>query len=357
MPADPSKSSKSAHRRSSRSTKDLKRFGRVCAEPKIDERFPLALTKKCTVPKLTDLHGESLIAAAGNFVMVNSEEYTMESHFQVSSDFLPHRGGELAALVVDWDDLSVEIYARRQVHGDAFDECTGAVEIFPLKHVSHVENHVDADASAKTHAFSGFKFTSSALLAPFWTGWFASRRKDAMNLDVQWDSKKDPSMKLFKNSYLESLPCYLGRFDVISSTAASMEALDFISEAEKSMISIDEEGGSAESTGRDFELLILQFIPQTGANMRFVSVVFLSNWRLALSKRMKDDYAEFLKANLWYYDRFDFEDLLFRLGSQVASLESTEDLDGAMFLHNSLVSPKIGFKSHNKRAICMESLF
>ena len=173
-------------RTSGRSTKDhAKRFGRVCPEPNIDERFSLALTKKCTVPKLSDVHGESLIAAAGSFVVVNSEEYTMESHFQVSTDFTPHRGGELAALVADWDDLSVEIYARRQVHGDAFNECSGAVEIFPLKHVSHVENHVDADACAKTHAFSGFKFTSSQWVAPFWTGWFASRRKDAMNEEVE----------------------------------------------------------------------------------------------------------------------------------------------------------------------------
>ena len=343
-------------RTSGRSTKDhAKRFGRVCPEPNIDERFSLALTKKCTVPKLSDVHGESLIAAAGSFVVVNSEEYTMESHFQVSTDFTPHRGGELAALVADWDDLSVEIYARRQVHGDAFNECSGAVEIFPLKHVSHVENHVDADACAKTHAFSGFKFTSSQWVAPFWTGWFASRRKDAMNEEVEWDPKKDATMKAFKNAYLESLPCYISRFDLVTCSAESMLALDFISEAEKLMLTTDE-NGPLDATC-DFELLIVQFLPQEGANLRFVCVVFLSNWRLVLSKRMRDDYAEFLKANLWYYDRFDFEDLMFRLGSKVGTLQSMDDLEGAMFLHNSLVRQNLIFFIKRSRYLHVQSLF
>ena len=100
------------------------------------------------------------------------------------------------------------------------------------------------------------------------------------------------------------------------------------------------------------------FLEHSDPNLPIVvSVLFVSNWRLALSKRMRDDYAGFLKANLWYYDRFDFEDLLFCLGSKIASLESMEELDGAMFLHNSLVSPKFVFKLHNARVICIYSLF
>ena len=304
-----------------------KKYGRLCSEQSI----PVSLTKECRFAKINDVTSDRVIAYAGDFIMINCTSCKLPEQFLVEPTFECFEGGELAALVQDWNEDSKEVWARPQVSSDGPFSCSGPIYIFGLDNVSTIDNHVVR--LLQTHAFTGFIFTSTAWICPFVTSWMGSRRKDSNLSSYEWDSVNDPKMKLYKSKFLETLPCCISRFDVIKTTSDAMFELKFISELELSMINLVDE------TRRDFEFLVLQFLPEVGSpNFKHVNVVFVSNWRTIMSKSGHDDWKEYLLANLWYFDRFDFEDLLFQLASSIVTIDSLSELKAAYLMHDVLVS-------------------
>ena len=75
------------------------------------------------------------------------------------------------------------------------------------------------------------------------------------------------------------------------------------------------------------------------ANWNHVSVILLSNWRVCLAKTLQDDFSPYLHANLWYLDRFDFNNLMFQLAGSVEIFPNAEEFKGAQRLHEILVCP------------------
>ena len=294
----------------------------------------MKLTNSCRIPKINDLsadEGQNVIAYAGDFVIVNCFRAKLPDHFAVDPNFEVFEGGEVAALVLDWTDDSGEVMARRQVSTDSCRVCSGACEIFQLANVSTVENHLIGQTQC--HSFAGFSCTSTEWKLPLITSWMASRRKDANHVDYDWDSAKDPQMKKLKSIFLETLPCSLSRFDIVQTKAETMHQLAFISEIELQMLAT-----FSDAKLRNFELLILQLLPEPDTpNWKKVNVIFISNWRAAVAKICHNDFDEFLRANVWYLDRFDFEEVLFQQSATIDAFESVEELKAAQSLHDILV--------------------
>ena len=308
-----------------------KAMGRLSDNPDIDRLRPMKLTKMCNIPIVNDLTNERVICFAGDFVLVNVAPSTLSSNFAVDESFAVFMGGELAALVDDWTEDSTEIEVRRQKLNDDKLACSGAVEIFPLSAVATVENHCLVEL--KAHAFCGFHFTSTSPRVPFVTAWLSVHRKQADHSSHVWNGKTDPTMRRLKSPYIESLPCSINRFDVVVSSAVNMENLKFISEVERVAL------GTYPDALHNFECLILQFLPEVGCpNWNNVFVVFLSNWRIALSKRGEDDFPAYLNANLWYLSRGDFENFLFQVCASIVVQSDPESLRGARMINDIFVS-------------------
>ena len=308
-----------------------KAMGRLSDNPDIDRLRPMKLTKMCNIPIVNDLTNERVICFAGDFVLVNVAPSTLSSNFAVDESFAVFMGGELAALVDDWTEDSTEIEVRRQKSNDDKLACSGAVEIFPLSAVATVENHCLVEL--KAHAFCGFHFTSTSPRVPFVTAWLSVHRKQADHSSHVWNGKTDPTMRRLKSLYIESLPCSINRFDVVVSSAVNMENLKFISEVERVAL------GTYPDALHNFECLILQFLPEVGCpNWNNVFVVFLSNWRIALSKRGEDDFPAYLNANLWYLSRGDFENFLFQVCASIEVQSDLESLRGARMINDIFVS-------------------
>ena len=315
-----------AKRNSRQGCSSRKKYGRLCSE----QTSPVSLTKQCRFPRINDLTTDRVIAYAGDFIIINCTRCTLPKQFLVETSFECFEGGELAALVEDWDEDSKEVRARPQLSSDGPNEASGAVYIFGLDNVCTIDNHVIR--LLQSHAFTGFIFTSTTWICPFLTSWMASRRKDSNLSSYEWDASKDPKMKLYKAKFLETLPCCISRFDVIKTTADAMLQLKFISDVELEMIKLVDE------SRRDFEFLVLQYIPEVSSpNFKHVSIIFLSNWRTIMSKSGHDDWNEYLIANLWYFDRFDFEDLMFQLASATVTIDSISELKAAYLMHEVLV--------------------
>jgi hypothetical protein len=291
----------------------------------------MKLTKSCNIPVNSDLVSDSVISYTGDFILVNVTETVLSPSFKVDGSFEVAMGGEIAALVADWTEDSTEVMARRQKSNDEFLACSGAVEIFPLSAIATVENHLLEEL--KAHAFCGFHFTSTGPQFPFVTSWMSVHRKDANHSTHEWNPKSDPKMKDLKIKYIESLPCSINRFDVVLCSAAAMANLKFISEAEKVIAC------TYPDPLQNFECLILQFLPEFGCpNWNHVSVLFMSNWRIVLSKRGCDDFQDYLNDNLWYLSRNDFEDLMFQIAASIEVFTDLESLKGARLIHEVLVS-------------------
>ena len=255
----------------------------------------------------------------------------MGSSFATDPSFEVKEAGNLAALVTDWNSEHPNVLARHQIASDSWDQCSGPVESFPVECVCTIENQVLEEL--RSHAFIGFQFTSSSISMPFVTGWLSARRRNENNSAVLWDRVKDPKMTQYKERYLSSLPCSLARFDIISTSCDTMKALSIISDVEALMVETFQDPNV-----RNFELLVLQYMPEPGVpNWNHVSVVLLSNWRVCLAKSLFDDFNTYLHANLWYLDRFDFDNLMFQLASTVHIFSTVEELRGARRLHEILV--------------------
>ena len=307
-----------------------KSMGRLSDDPDIDTKRPLRLTKSCNIPINHDLTGERVVCFSGDFVLVNVSSTKLSATFLVDDSFEVAMGGELAALVEDWTEDSTEIVARRQRSNDDPLASSGAVEIFPLSAVATVENHLLEEL--KAHAFCGFHFTSTSPQVPFVTAWLSVHRKDANHSEHVWNPKLDPKMKQLKTLFIESLPSSMNRFDVVVCSAAAMANLKFITESEKLIACTYPE------PLHNFECLILQFLPELGCpNWNHVNVVFLSNWRIVLSKRSEDDFPCNLDDNLWYLSRNDFEELLFQIAASIEVFKDLESLKGARLIHEILV--------------------
>ena len=263
---------------------------------------------------------------------MNCASHSLPKEYAVDESYNVFVAGEVAALVVDWRVDSVEVWARRQNSSDRALQCSGAVEIFQLSSVCAVEQHIIGETQC--HAYTGFVSTSSDWKTPFITSWMSTRRRDANHLDYKWEQKTDPQMKKLKSVFLSSLPCSLARFDIVRSSKESMHELAFISDLEK-------QGFEAvdDPCLHNFELLVLQFLSEVNApNWKRVNVIFVSNWRVLASKRLTEGFGDFLLENTWYLERFDFDDLMFTLGANVAVLENVEDLKIAETVHDILVS-------------------
>ena len=332
-------------RRRRRQPENRKSNGRLTSNPNIDKQYPLSLTKMCHIPKLHDISDPNTIAIAGDLIIVNCAPTTLPEIFKVDGTFKVFEGGELAALVHDWTDDLKEVSARRQISSDSSRECTGAVEIFQLSHVCTLENHVIGETLC--HSFTGFATTSVEWNVPFLTSWMASRRKDADHQNYTWDSSKDPGMKALKNVFLETLPCSLARFDIIQAKVSTMHELAFITESEVAVLNT-----YSQEALRNFELLVLQFLPECGApNWKKINVIFISNWRVVVAKTCDNDFKDYLLANTCYLDRFDFEDTLFQLSATVGIFEDISELKSASTLHDILVSIPSTFQFHNALAL------
>ena len=317
-------------KRLSRRPSGSKQLGRLSDDPQIDNLRPLSVTKQCNIPIIQDLTSERVVCFAGDFVLVNVTPTKLNTLFQVVQNFEADMGGELAALVEDWTEDSHEILARRQKSNDSPFSCSGAIEIFPLSAVASVENHLLEEL--KSHAFCGFHFTSTVPQVPLVTAWLSVNRKDANHSNHEWDSKKDPKMKHLKAVFVESLPCSINRFDIVVSSAETMQNLHWITEPELAVVHTYPEAL------QNFECLVLQFLPEIGCpNWNHVNVVFVSNWRIVLSKRGSEDFREFLLENLWYLSRADFEDFLFQIAGSIRLFDGLDALKGGRLIHEILV--------------------
>ena len=305
--------------------------GKVLDGQEVDETFPLKLTESCVLSIINDLSSDNVIAYTGEFIMVNGSETKLGAQFSVPESLRLKESGELAALVSDWTEDSTEVYARRQLATDTWSSCSGPVESFVESEVCPCENHLLQELQA--NAFTGFMTTSLDWKTPFVSIWFSSRRKDANHQNFKWDPKLDPRMVQYKSIYLETLPSAISRFDIIESSSESMFELKFITEAERVIVD-----SADDPKLRSFEFLVLQYLPEPGvANWNHVAVVFVSNWRHVLAKTIQEDFSSFLQANLWYLDRSDFEDQLFRMAASVHVMTHVEELIGALRLHEILV--------------------
>ena len=328
-PQDQKKASRRPQRKSG--ALETKSTGRLTSDPNIDSSLPLKLTLKCRIPKVTDVSDDKIVAYQGDLVLVNCVFHKLDSDFKVDENYAVYVGGELAGLVQDWHEESSEVWARRQCSSDSAQQCSGAVEIFQVSSACTVETHIIGETQC--HAYTGFISSSTAWKLPFITSWMSTRRRDADNQNYTWDERADPHMKTLKTAYLASLPCSLARFDIIRTSSTSMQELAFITDTEGAMINTIED-----ESLHNFELLVLQFIPEdVSPNWRRVNVIFLSNWRLLAAKRMSEGFDAFLSANLWYLERFDFDDTMFTLGANVGVFESLDELRAAEIFHDILV--------------------
>ena len=305
--------------------------GTIVRDPDVDNTYAMTITNKCTLPIISDFNGEDSVGLAGDLVIVNCKKSGVCSAFEIDKSFEITEGGCLAALVADWNNEHPNVLVRRQLANDRWDQCSGPVESFPIESIGTIENHLLQEL--RSHAFIGFHFTSTDFCVPFVTAWFSARRRNANNSTFLWDRAKDPKMTVYKERYLSSLPCSLSRFDIVSTTSETMQALNIISNVEAMMLET-----VVDPNERKYELLILQYMPELQmANWNHVSVIILSNWRVCLAKSLHDDFSTYLHANLWYLDRFDFDNLMFQLAGTVEIFSMVQEYVGARRLHEILV--------------------